>query len=289
MTEGEMPPLRQAIIEGRQQSWREAELSVEGQEGAGLPLVLLHGIGSNSRVWLAQFSAFGGTRRVVAWNAPGYAGSAALPAAAPSPEDYAEAARSWLDHLKIGRCILVGQSLGAIKATALTLRYPSRVAALVLASPASGYAAAADEPLPLTIVNRIALMERLGPAALARERADRLLSTGASQAARQLVATAMGELVPEGYAQAARMLGRADLAAMVGLLEVPVMIAWGAEDEVTPPASCMRIAAAAGPRATRIELPAAGHACMADAPIAFNEAVATAIAGASGTDTEKCP
>ena len=40
--------------------------------GEGLPLILLHGIGSNSRSWRRQLEGLSSGFKVVAWDAPGY-------------------------------------------------------------------------------------------------------------------------------------------------------------------------------------------------------------------------
>ena len=87
-------------------------VSFLNRPGPGPCIVFLHGIGSNSASWLGQFEAFCAERRVIAWNAPGYGETAHLPVAAPVACDYGQALWRLLDHLGVGRCILVGQSLG---------------------------------------------------------------------------------------------------------------------------------------------------------------------------------
>ena len=57
-----------------------------GYEAAGKPtsppLVFLHGIGGAARAWRGQIEAFGDRYRAMAWDMPGYGGSAPLPASA---------------------------------------------------------------------------------------------------------------------------------------------------------------------------------------------------------------
>ena len=54
-----------------------------GYEAAGdpasPPLVFLHGIGGAARAWRGQLEAFGDRYRAIAWDMPGYGGSAPLP------------------------------------------------------------------------------------------------------------------------------------------------------------------------------------------------------------------
>lgn len=261
------PLLVSRPVAGRMQAWREA-----GPRGDRVPLVLLHGIGSNSRAWAGQFAGFADERRVLAWNAPGYAESAPLAADWPTPDEYADALGELLDHCGIDRCVLVGQSLGAVMATAFALKVPERVAALVLASPASGYGVAPGDPLPATIQQRISDIETLGPEGLAAARYARLLSATASAEAHAIVQQAMGEVTKRGYAQAAHLLAGANLPVAVAGLRVPVTTIWGSEDVITPPAGCAAVAAAT-PTGSHVEIAGGGHAVATEDPLQFNQAL----------------
>jgi len=250
-------------VNGAMRAWREVG------SGPAAPLFLMHGVGTNARLWAGQFAAFGEERRVIAWNAPGYAGSDPLAAETPLPDDFGRAALDLLDHLGVRSCILVAQSLGCVMATAMALRSPERVAGLALTSPAAGYATPPGAPLPETIASRLRDAAALTPEALATARAPRLLGPTASAEARGIVHRAMSEIEPRGYAQASRMMAAADLPAIVGGVRVPTLVMWGEADVVTPPAECRRVADAI-PGASRHQLPGLGHAMAAEGPAAFN-------------------
>lgn len=272
-TANHLPELRSAAIAGTRQAWRECG------EGPGLPLVLLHGIGSNSRSWQGQFAHFGGARRVIAWNAPGYAGSDPLPVAWPQPGDYAAALLALLDHLGINRFVLVGQSLGAIMAASTALRVPARVAAVILASPASGYGLRPGDDLPEKVQQRLDDLAALGPSGLADRRARGLLTGNASAAAHAIVHRAMSEIQPAGYLHATRLLATSRLADDTAKLAVPGLVVWGAQDKITPPAGC-RLIAGAFPGALGVEIPGVGHGFATEAPDLFDAAIAPVIARA---------
>lgn len=277
------PPLRTHMVAGRVQAWREAGPT----DAAALPLVLLHGIGSNARAWAGQFAGFSGTRRIVAWNAPGYADSAPLDPDWPVPADYAEALGALLEHLGITRCVLVGQSLGAVMATQFALTAPDRVAALVLSSPASGYGIPVGAPLTDGIARRIADVATLGPAGLADARYARLLAPGAGEEAHHIVHAAMAEVTVRGYQQASRLLAGADLPAAVADLRMPVITLWGSADVVTPPQSCARVATGApGGRFAIID--AGGHAVATEQPEAFNRTLCPILAEADAREGMPC-
>src|SRR5258707_971123 len=71
------------------------------EAGSGQPLVFLHGIGSAARSWHHQIAAFSDRRRVVAWNAPGYAQSTPPKNTIPTAADYAAALNELLGVLQI--------------------------------------------------------------------------------------------------------------------------------------------------------------------------------------------
>src|SRR6476620_685716 len=84
------------------------------EAGKGPALVFLHGIGSAARSWRHQIVTFSEGFRVVAWNAPGYAGSTPPKPAIPTAGDYADALQALLNAIGIDRCHLVGHSLGTL-------------------------------------------------------------------------------------------------------------------------------------------------------------------------------
>jgi pimeloyl-ACP methyl ester carboxylesterase len=94
----------------------------------GLPMVLLHGIGSNARSFEPLMAALPPSLTIIAWNSPGYGTSAPLAAATPAPRDYAAALARLLDAFDLERVILVGHSLGALFAASLAAHEPARVA-----------------------------------------------------------------------------------------------------------------------------------------------------------------
>jgi pimeloyl-ACP methyl ester carboxylesterase len=232
--------------------------------GAALPVVLLHGIGSGAASWVQQLEALGTARRVLAWDAPGYGESTRVAAASPVAADYAAALADWLDALGLERCVLVGHSLGAIVAGAFAAEHPSRVAGLLLLSPAGGYGAASEQERDSRRAARLAMLDELGPAGLAEKRSANMLSAHASEDARAWVRWNMARIVPAGYAQATHLLANADLAADLARFHGRVAVAVGADDTITPPAACERIARAA--RTSLHVIPRAGHAGYVEAP-----------------------
>jgi N-formylmaleamate deformylase len=102
--------------------------------GAGLPVVLLHGITDDSACWTRVACAIGGRFEALALDARGHGFSDA------APDDFSLDAltsdvEDVLDALDIRDCILFGHSMGAITALALAARRPGYARALVLEDP----------------------------------------------------------------------------------------------------------------------------------------------------------
>lgn len=248
-------------------SWLEA--------GEGSALVLLHGVGSAARSWSAQLETLACEHRVIAWNAPGYAGSAPLSEAAPDAQAYADALAALLDHLGVRRCHLVGHSLGALMAARFARAYPQRVLSLTLASCALGHRRLPAPERERLLASRLDDVEKLGARGMAEKRGPRLLSPAAPPQMIRAVVDAMANIDPQGYAQAARMLSQGDLIADIEALapQTPVQFIWGDADVITPPAANLK-AAAARPGAPTLTLEGAGHACYVERADAFSKAIA---------------
>lgn len=233
--------------------------------------VLLHGIGSGSGSWVRQLqaAALRPDRRVLAWDAPGYGRSAPLPVQHPQAADYARRLWLWLDALEQDQPItLVGHSLGALMAAAATLQQPQRVAQLVLLAPARGYGDATEADREAKLASRLATLHQLGPAGMADARAAAMLSPDADSEMVDLVRETMAQIDPAGYTQASRMLSTGRLDADLAHVSVPLVVASGSADTITPPAACADVA-------HRKELPwtdlgPVGHVCALEAAARVN-------------------
>ncbi len=253
-------------------SWLEA--------GRGDAIVFLHGIGSAARSFDAQLASLSARWRTLAWNAPGYGGSAPFAEDAPDVGRYADAVAEWLDALDIETCHLVGHSLGSLIAARLAAARPARVRTLTLASCAIGHATLPDDKRRELLASRLDDVRRLGPRGMAEKRGPRLLGPDAPDAAVRSVVDIMASIEPRGYAQAARMLSKGDMLADLARLSpmVPVQVAYGTADVITPPEVNLR-AAHARAGASLATIDRAGHALYVESPVQFNAIVQAFIAG----------
>jgi pimeloyl-ACP methyl ester carboxylesterase len=256
---------------------------LRGREGRGhaLPLVLLHGIGSDAQSFAPLMQVL--PHPTIAWDAPGYGGSQPLAESWPDASDYAASLRRLLDDLAITRCFLLGHSLGTLMAARFALTDRTRVARLFLASPALGNGTARGRPLPPGVAARIEDLDRLGAAAFAASRAPKLVADPAGRPdVLAGVERAMAAVRRPGYDQAARLLAGGDLIADAARLDVPTLVLVGDADRVTPPANARRLhAALRGGSHAYCEIAGAGHAVCQEQP----DMVAVAIMDIVRSDT----
>ncbi len=118
---------------------RDGRFSYEAAGDAALPpLVFLHGIGGAARAWRGQLNAFRNRYRTIAWDMPGYGGSA--PLAAVSIAALASALQDFLQQVGAAKPVIVGHSIGGMIVQQLLVKNPRIAGAAVLAqtSPAFG-------------------------------------------------------------------------------------------------------------------------------------------------------
>lgn len=237
----------------------------------GTLLVLLHGIGSNA----ASFAPLMGEldRPAIAWDAPGYGGSASLGMEWPSASDYASTLARLLDGIGAGgsKIDVLGHSLGALIAGRFAVLHSHRVRRLILASPALGYGTAPGQPLAAPAASRLDAFLAEGGAQFAATRGPRLVHSRKNTALVAAVVEAMSQVKLPGYAQASRMLSCADLGADGARITTPTLVMVGSEDEITPPPRCRALydaMAAAQPALGHRweEIAAAGHAVTQERP-----------------------
>lgn len=163
--------------------------------------------------------------------------------------------------------VAIGFSLGGFVALEILRRAPERVAGLVLISgnahpDAPENAAARREEIQFASENGMsALIERFWP---------RIVGSRSQQNAnlRQLLVAMAESIGLDGFARQVKMnIARPDLRAIAIDSKVPLLVAAGAEDRLSPPE---RYEVAAAGAAARLEvLPGAGHFLPLEAPQAL--------------------
>ncbi|HTT14727.1 MAG TPA: alpha/beta hydrolase [Thermoplasmata archaeon] len=108
--------------------------------GEGPPVLFLHSVIADPRMWNREFSRFARDHRTVRFALRGFAGSTP----ARGPFSYLRDVEAVVDHLGLRRPYLVGSSMGGAFAIDYALAHPDGVAGLLLAAP--GLSGGIDPP-----------------------------------------------------------------------------------------------------------------------------------------------
>ena len=233
---------------------------VAGPEDGRTPLLLTHGYSASGQMWTGNLPALTKERQVITWDIRGHGRS-------DSPDDpsrYSEALSvedmaALLDLLGAEQAVIGGLSLGGYLSLAFHLRYPERVAALVLCDTGPGYRR--DEP-------------RAGWNAMVARTADNFEQRGLDGLGSSAEVVASQHRSATGLARAARgILAQHDARVIDSLpaIPVPTLVLVGADD--APFLGAADYMAGKIPGATKVVLAGAGHAANIDQPQAFDQAL----------------
>lgn len=234
------------------------------RSGAGEPLLLIHGIGSDLHAWDPVVRQLAETHEVIAIDLPGFGGSEPLaPGVVPTPAALAESVASHLDELGIERAHVAGHSLGGW--IALELGLLGRALSVAAICPAGTW----RRPLPPDHVTvTVQRLGRLGrpfiPLALRSPQLRRLVLgsfVGHPDRVPYPVAVHMAR-AHVGSAEYGRVSNamRAAYFDSFDALTVPTVVVFGEIDRLLKPRSIE------APCVHTVVLPDCGHQAMWDAP-----------------------
>ena len=237
---------------------------VESGSGDAMPIVFLHGVGSDKSVWRPQLTHFGNERRSLAFDYPGYGDSDPAPDGT-NRDDYAAAILSAMRGLGVERAHICGLSLGGVVAIAMYAVGPGRCASLILAD------TFAVHPQGRAIYERsLAGSRDLGT--MAEARVDVLLAEPADRDVRREVVETMSRIDPAAYRIGAEAVWLADQRDRAQAIDAPALILCGDQDLITPVDLSKELVDLI-PDARMQVIAGAGHLTNLEKPREFNRAV----------------
>jgi len=230
----------------------------------GVPVVFLHGVGSDKSVWNPQLDHFSRVCRSIAFDYPGYGESGEAPDEA-TRDDYAAAVIAAMDAMEVGSAHICGLSLGGVVAIAMHALAPDRCTSLILAD------TFAVHPEGRAIYERsIAASGDLRT--MAETRVDVLLAQPADPAVRNEVVETMARIDPAAYRTGAAAVWLADQRDRAAAIGVPTLVACGEEDKITPPSLSHELVEMI-PGARYAGIARSGHISNLEQPEEFNRIV----------------
>ncbi|MDB5301811.1 MAG: alpha/beta hydrolase fold protein [Phycisphaerales bacterium] len=214
--------------------WRWAAAGDRG--GHRPPIVLVHGLGVSGTYLMPVARELAAAYRVYVPDLPG-SGQSDKPPRVLGVGGLADALRTWMDARRIGRAILLGQSMGCQVAVDLAMRFPERVERLILVAPTFDPAARS----PFTQLFRFGADAFRESPSLALLAAADYLRAGPLRVLRTLHLAMQNHI--EGK---------------LPHLRVPTLVVTGSRDPIAPPAWA-KAAAALVPRGQFAVIPGGPH------------------------------
>jgi 3-oxoadipate enol-lactonase len=238
----------------------------------GEPLLLIQGLGADSRGWALQRIAFGRQFRCFAVDNRGVGGSAGAPHPL-SLEQMARDAVAVLDAEGVERAHVMGASMGGAIAQFLGVRHQERVRSLVLACTACRN----HEWRRELLAEWADAVHREGMAALATEGLRWLIGPRLHRrfgAWINVLARVLLQASPENFvAQVHAILDVPDeMRFELAAVRVPTLVITGTQDMLTPLGDAEELHELIT-TSQLVELRGAGHGLMVEAPGAYNRAV----------------
>jgi len=237
--------------------------------GDGDPLLLIMGLGADSRGWTMQMHAFAERYRVLSFDNRGV-GKSSVPLPPYTTGQMARDALAVLDAEEIERAHVLGVSLGGTIAQELVLEAPDRVRSLALGSTWAGPSAWRSRLRRM----QLGILETHGVEALVRARSLFIFSPPMFEKAAQimdLIEKTMAETPLEGYLHQLDAAEAHDARARLGEVRTPTLVLTGKRDILVPPELSIEVASLI-PGAELVTLETA-HAIQLEESALFNETV----------------
>jgi 3-oxoadipate enol-lactonase len=232
--------------------------------GSGPPIVFLHGRGGNHLSWWQQVPHFEDRFRCITIDHREFGLSKDV-ANGPGRKAFADDLHALLDHLKIERACLVGQSMGGFTAMSFAVRAPDRVAGLVLADTTGGIVSAdinSEMRKNLPTLPPEPLARSLGKGFPKRKPGLAFLYSALGRLTFSIRESVEDLLLSEDGP------GLAELADWA-VYKVPTLVIVGSEDVIVPPVVAHMVAAHL--KGSKLEvIRGAGHSAYFEKPKEFN-------------------
>ncbi len=245
----------------------------------GTPVVMIQGLGVDSRGWALQRARFGRTHRVLTFDNRGV-GQTDRPIGEYDLEVMAADAITCMDTVGFARAHIMGASMGGVISQVIAVRYPERVRGLVLACTACRHHQWRRE-----LLNEWAQdVEAHGMSAFVSSEAMHWLIGPRIQRRFGVFINILGRLVlqtkPDSFVKQVRAILSMSDAMRDELVHItaPTLVITGTQDSLTPVGDAEELhELIAGSKLTLIS--GAAHGVMAESPNAFNRAVLEFLGG----------
>lgn len=233
------------------------------RDGAGAPVLLIHGVGGDAGNWDPIATRLRTRFDVMAMDLRGHGGSDLIRGPV-DVDDFARDAVQVLDDAGVGRCGVAGFSLGGAVALALALHFPERVDKLALIGTVCGR----SPQQQARALERVEYLRQHGTAALAEGNRERWFSDAFRRANPDVVDRRVAQVSAsdtESYLRAFTIFCTAEFADRLHEIRAPTLVVTGEHDVAATP----EMARAMGERIAGAQvhvLPKLHHSVLIEAP-----------------------
>jgi len=211
------------------------------EEGSGLPVVLLHGFAEDGTIWNYQAEYLRSGCRLIIPDLPGTSLSTPSGTPATSMESMAETVLTILNHEGIGKCVLIGHSMGGYATLAFAEKYADRLKGFGLFH---STAYPDNEEKKATRRKSIDFIRNNGSAPFIRQSTPNLFAAETRTGRPELIQTTINrysgfspDLLIAWYEA---MINRPDRTAVLKDATTPVLFVIGKEDQAVQPEHTLR-------------------------------------------------
>lgn len=258
-----LPTLPEGIIHGN------ADGTAYSVVGAGVPVILIHGLGMHRGMWMWQLPDLAEKFTVITYDLLGH-GDSKKPPEKCTLSDFSDQLSNLCGFLELGRTAIAGFSLGGMIARSFSLAHPERVTALAILHSAHGRTP--EERAAIMV--RVNQAAKTGPSATIDAALERWFTDkfrNANPDVMELVRAAILKNDPDVYPSIYRVLAKGDeeLATSIKGINCPTLVMTGEEDYGNSADMSHRMADII-PNAECVILPGLRHMALAEDPKAFN-------------------
>lgn len=240
-------------------------------EGAGPPLLLVHGFPLDHTMWRHQIDRFKATHRVIAPDLRGFGRSSVSPANTVTMKQFADDLSDLLPAMGENRpVVLCGLSMGGYIAWQFAEHHRSKLSALIVCDTKAAPDTDEARKARLEAADKL---EQEGTAFLANGMLPKLFGAQLADDPPEYVQETSAVILrtdPRACAAAQRgMAARVDFRPRLGNIEAPTLVLCGEQDVISPPQEMRKIAMAI-PGAKYVEIPGASHMAPLEMPELVN-------------------
>ena len=244
------------------------------QQGSGLPLLLIHGLGSSGLDWEYQVPAFAKTFRVITVDLRGH-GLSPRPAGPYSISGMAADVLALLDELGIASAHVVGLSMGGAVAFQIAADAPQRIRSMTIVN-SGPHMVLTTLRQKLAIGIRVPIVKLLGLPTMGKMISQKLFPDPAHQQLRDTFVERLSRNDKAAYIASLRALIGWSVQARLSAMHCPTLVITADQDY--SPVSLKEQYVALMPKAQLVVVPNSHHALPLERPEAFNKVLAEFLA-----------